>query len=276
MIFDDRHRFPAIGLCDPTSPIRVRVLQHAAPAPIDRDWLAARLAAAAAARASLPKSGITGYRPVHSENDSPPGLVVDRNEDTQVPKLYTAAWVPHLADLCAALMGGFPKNQDADLPGLPDSGACMDAGVAHGTRNNSIMWLVLRLSRELTRRPEYLYGLGDGMTLAGTAPQGPVTFSENGLRFEADVVHGQKTGFFFDQRDNRARVVWLATGTGCDVWAVGSRNNCAATRVGCKPWMGCPHLFSVLKNHAPRCDHCLSWQAVVWLSVLPDLTPGPL
>ncbi len=37
-------------------------------------------------------------------------------------------------------------------------------------------------------------------------------FSENGLRFEADVLRGQKTGFFFDQRDNRARVDKLAAG----------------------------------------------------------------
>jgi 23S rRNA (cytosine1962-C5)-methyltransferase len=37
-------------------------------------------------------------------------------------------------------------------------------------------------------------------------------FMENGLFFEADVIHGQKTGFYFDQRDNRRRVESLAMG----------------------------------------------------------------
>jgi 23S rRNA (cytosine1962-C5)-methyltransferase len=183
VIFDDYRRFMAIGLYDPDSPIRVRVLQHDEPAPIGRDWLQARLSAAAAWRATLPASGTTGYRLVHGENDGLPGLVVDRYEDTLVLKVYTAAWVPHLADLRAALAAICPSAR-----------------------------LVLRLSRELARRPEYLYGLTNGSILSGTPLEGPVAFSENGLRFEADVVQGQKTGFFFDQRDNRARVERLAAG----------------------------------------------------------------
>ena len=47
VIFDDRRRFLAIGLYDPASPIRVRILQHGSPEAIDGAWLAARLAAAA-------------------------------------------------------------------------------------------------------------------------------------------------------------------------------------------------------------------------------------
>ena len=65
---------------------------------------------------------------------------------------------------------------------------------------------VLRLSRELLQRPEFLYGLESGDVPAGPLPEGPIPFNENGLRFEADVLRGQKTGFFFDQRDNRVRV----------------------------------------------------------------------
>ncbi len=183
VIFDDRRRFLAIGLYDPTSPIRVRVLAHGAPATIDRAWLRDRLAEATAWRATLPESGTTGYRLVHGENDGLPGLVVDRYDATLVVKLYTPAWVPWLPELCAAL---------ADV--------CPAASV------------VLRLSRELLHRPEFLFGLENGSALAGTAPVAPVLFTENGLRFEADVLRGQKTGFFFDQRDNRARVGKLAAG----------------------------------------------------------------
>ena len=183
VIFDDRRRFLAIGLYDPTSPIRVRVLAHGAPETIDRAWLCAKLAAAAAWRATLPEGGTTGYRLVHGENDELPGLVIDRYDATLVVKLYSLAWVPWLPELRAAL--------DAVCPS-----ACV----------------VLRLSRELLQRPEFLYGLESGDVLAGPVPAGPVPFNENCLRFEADVLRGQKTGFFFDQRDNRARVEGLAAG----------------------------------------------------------------
>ena len=183
VIFDDRRRFLAIGLYDPTSPIRVRVLAHGAPATIDRAWLRDRLAEAVAWRATLPESGTTGYRLVHGENDGLPGLVVDRYDATLVVKLYSLAWVPWLSDLCAAL--------DEVCPA-----ACV----------------VLRLSRELAHRPEFLFGLENGSALVGAPPAAPVPFTENGLCFEADVLRGQKTGFFFDQRDNRARVGKLAAG----------------------------------------------------------------
>lgn len=184
VIFDDRRRFLAIGLYDPISPIRVRVLQHGAPATIDRAWLAERLRQAAALRAGLAAHATTGYRLAHGENDGLPGLVVDRYEDTLVAKLYTAAWIPWLADLRAAL-----------------------AEVCAPRR------LILRLSREAGKHTEFLYGLTDGAVLLGGAAETTVLFRENGLLFEADVLRGQKTGFFFDQRDNRARVRELAEGT---------------------------------------------------------------
>jgi 23S rRNA (cytosine1962-C5)-methyltransferase len=182
VIFDDYRRFLAIGLYDPGSPIRVRILQHATPAPIDRAWLRDRLAEAAAWRAALPEGGTTGYRLVHGENDGLPGLVIDRYDATLVVKLYTAAWLPWLPDLRAALDEACPARS-----------------------------IVLRLSRDVQRRPEFLFGLVDGVTIAGP-PVETVIFTENGLRFEADVTHGQKTGFFLDQRDNRARVERLASG----------------------------------------------------------------
>jgi 23S rRNA (cytosine1962-C5)-methyltransferase len=63
--------------------------------------------------------------------------------------------------------------------------------------------IVLRSSRNLN--------IPDGQILRGEA-NGPVPFVENGLQFEADVLHGQKTGFFLDQRENRAFVATLAGG----------------------------------------------------------------
>lgn len=230
VIFDDRRRFLALGLYDPTSPIRVRVLQHGAPATINRAFWRDRLAAAAALRAGLPESGTTGYRLVHGENDGLPGLVIDRYDDTLVLKLYTVAWLPHLADLRAALVESMARQiQDRETrPRLEASagspGLAEQPAEASSPKNYPNIYssdeapLILRLSREVARqivvgaRSPRPYGLADGMILAGSPPEGPVAFTENGLRFEADVLRGQKTGFFFDQRDNRARVERLAAG----------------------------------------------------------------
>lgn len=177
VIFDAKRRFLAIGLYDPASPIRVKILQHHDPAPINRDWFAAQFHAAAAIRAPLADDPqTTGYRLVHGENNRFPGLIIDRYADTLVLKLYTAAWLPHLRDLVAVLPDVQPFAR-----------------------------LILRLSRNIA--PDAARAnLNNGDTLIGVPPTGAITFTENGLRFAADVVHGHKTGFFFDQRDNRAQV----------------------------------------------------------------------
>ncbi|MFZ5916552.1 MAG: class I SAM-dependent rRNA methyltransferase [Chloroflexota bacterium] len=187
VVFDTRRRFLAVGLYDPHSAIRVRILQHGRPAVIDQDWFRGRLAAAALRRAPLLQRPLevatTGYRLVHGENDGLPGLVIDRYEQTCVLKLYTAAWMPHLKDVLSALAAVCPVER-----------------------------LVLRLSQTLPEHTQDLFGLSDGTVLDGPELDGPVMFLENGLRFEADPIRGQKTGFFLDQRDNRARVERLAYG----------------------------------------------------------------
>ena len=92
----------AIGLNDPASPIRVKILHHGKPTPIDADFWRGRVDAAMAIRAGLLAGGdTTGVRCVNGENDGFPGLVVDRYADVLVVKLYTAAWFAHLATLVA-------------------------------------------------------------------------------------------------------------------------------------------------------------------------------
>jgi 23S rRNA (cytosine1962-C5)-methyltransferase len=72
--------------------------------------------------------------------------------------------------------------------------------------------LVLRLSRNIQEVAKIKFNLTDGQTLRGDVPQASIVFLENSLRFEADVVRGQKTGFFLDQRENRRNVQDLARG----------------------------------------------------------------
>lgn len=196
VLFDDKRRFLAIGLWDPSSPIRVRVLHRGRPRPIDDAFWHEQLGAALARRAglaALAAQGVTtAYRAVHGENDGLPGLVIDRYDRTWVIRLDTAAWAPHLP----AVLDGL-QTLAADLPGA--------SGGAPWER------VVLRSSRQ-ARTGLVAIGLADGVMLAGDPPEGPIAFRENGLAFAADVVRGQKTGHFLDQRDNRARVGALAGG----------------------------------------------------------------
>ena len=180
VIFDNDRNFVAIGLWEPGSPIRIRVLHHGKPAQIDGAFWRSRLQAAADLRAAIGPD-TDGYRVVNGENDGFPGLVLDRYADTFVVKLYTPVWIPHLKAVVEAIAELFEPRA-----------------------------LVLRMARAMSGTP--LHGLTEGMALIGDAPMAPVMFRENGLLFEADVVHGQKTGHFLDQRDNRALVGSMAAG----------------------------------------------------------------
>ncbi|WKZ39710.1 MAG: class I SAM-dependent rRNA methyltransferase [Anaerolineales bacterium] len=183
VIFDNKRKFLAVGLYDPTSPIRVRVLQSRTPAVINADWFQHKLAAAAQLRAPLEAQHTNGYRLVHGENDGLPGLVLDRYADALVLKLYTPAWLPHLKEFCGAL---------ANI--------------------TSAQHVILRLSRSLQKQMDDGLTLRDGTPLTLLSPPKLILFQENGLTFESDPIHGQKTGFFLDQRENRARVEALSKG----------------------------------------------------------------
>jgi 23S rRNA (cytosine1962-C5)-methyltransferase len=183
VIFDGKRRFLGVGLYDPTSTIRVRVLQKIKPAAIDTNWFIEKIKTADAIRNPLTKQDTNGYRLVHGENDGLPGLVIDRYAETLVLKIYTPAWVPHLKDVLSAL-----------------------------EQTQSFNHLILRLSRLLNKQTDDLHGLTDGITLTAQTPEGLILFKENGITFECDPINGQKTGFFLDQRENRERVRELSKG----------------------------------------------------------------
>jgi len=180
VIYDRRDRFLGVGLYDPASPIRVRVVHAGAPVAIDRDWWLGRAREAAARRVGIFSDATTGARCINGESEGFPGLVADRYGDTLVAKLYSAVWLPRWAEIEGVLREVFTPRH-----------------------------LVLRLSRNLAAQAEAC-GIGEGF--CGEPGEEVVVFRENGLAFEAAVRHGQKTGFFLDQRDNRARVEALAAG----------------------------------------------------------------
>jgi 23S rRNA (cytosine1962-C5)-methyltransferase len=183
VIYDRRDCFLAVGLFDPDSPIRVRVLRAGKPLAIDPTWWSALLDQSLQRRQGLFDEQTTGFRWLNGESDGWPGLVLDRYEQTLVLKLYTAAWLPRFKEITALI-----------------------AGRLHPER------IVLRLSRNMQELAGKQFRKRDGEVVCGPPLDGPVVFQESGLRFEADVLRGQKTGFFLDQRENRRQVETLASG----------------------------------------------------------------
>lgn len=182
VVFDRDRKFVAVGLYDPDSPIRIKVLHRGRPRTVDRDFWAERLDAALAVRAPLRAAPDTdAYRLVHGENDGFPGLVLDQYAQVVVAKVYSRAWLPHLPVLTELV-----------------------------TERVAPAAMVLRASRNV--RTAFGPTWAEGAALLGTAPDRPVLFREHGLVMEADVITGQKTGYFLDQRDNRARLRTLTAG----------------------------------------------------------------
>ena len=183
VIFDRKDKFLAVGLFDADSPIRVRILHAGKPQTIGAAWWQSRLEQGLARRRDLFSADTTGYRLIYGESDGWPGLVLDRYDTTLVVKLYTAAWLQRLEEITPLMKEKIPCER-----------------------------IVLRLSRNIQAVAEKQFQLKDGQILFGTTPDGRVIFSENCVRFEADVLRGQKTGFFLDQRENRHEVETLAHG----------------------------------------------------------------
>ena len=183
VIYDRQDKFLAIGFFDPESPLRVRMIHVGKPVTIDRAFWARRLDETIVRRAGLFDERTDGYRCINGESEGWPGLVLDRYANTLVLKLYTAAWLPRLEEIVSVLREKIPHEH-----------------------------LVLRLSRNIQMTAEGKFRRTEGEVLSATKPPDVVIFREHGLRFEAEVRRGQKTGFFLDQRENRHRVETLARG----------------------------------------------------------------
>ena len=164
------------GYFNPKSLIAVRLLAEDCDVAVDRDFFSARLKRALALRDSLYDKPF--YRLLHAEGDGVPGLVIDRFDDTATVQIGTAGMEKQLDNILAALEAMVkPKTVilRADAP-----------------------------SRALEGLDSYVrVAKGQGARIA---------VQENGARYIADLAEGQKTGWYYDQRDNRAFIAALARG----------------------------------------------------------------
>jgi len=181
VIYDKRDRFMAVGMYEAESPIRLRILHVGKPATINRDWWLEKARACLAKReGAIFNPNTDGARMIQGESEGFPGLVADRYADTLVVKIYATSWLARWEEIEGVLREVFAPK-----------------------------FLVLRMSRNVIAYTQK-YGIAEGF--CGELGEEIVVFSENGLRFESAVLKGQKTGFFLDQRNNRARVETLAKG----------------------------------------------------------------
>lgn len=169
-----------LGTWNGLNSIRVRMLERDANRLIDASYFAERFAELEAwKRSHLPKN-TNGYRLVHAEADGMPGLIVDRYADVFVFQIHTAGMDRFRGEIVDALLDAFkPKAivERSDIDARNREGLVpLPVKIHHGAVNE------------------------------------PVAFQEYGLTFFADVINGQKTGFFLDQREARHLVGSLSKG----------------------------------------------------------------
>jgi len=162
---------------NPRTLISARVLAFKPDVAIDEVFVAGKLRAALKLRERLVDRPY--YRLVHAEADGLPGLIADRFDDTCVIQPNTA---------------GMNALVDAIAAALRDA-----AGIS-----------TVILRGDSSARA--LEGLEDEVRCVVGSASSPVKVEENGVTFFADLLSGQKTGWFFDQRDNHAFMASLARG----------------------------------------------------------------
>ena len=172
-------RFLAGGYVNPRTPIAVRVLTLEGEA-IDAALVRRRLDEALALRQATLPAGLDAYRVLNGEGDRLPGVVVDRYGEFLVCQFLTAG----AARLAPAVVEGLGER-------LAPRG-------------------IFERSEGAVRTEEGLPGVRG--VLAGEEPPARLRITEDGACYLVDVLHGQKTGFFLDQRESRARVRALAAG----------------------------------------------------------------
>jgi 23S rRNA (cytosine1962-C5)-methyltransferase len=179
---DEQDSLIGVGTYSAKSSIAVRLFAFAEEPVIDRAWFVNAFRAAQERRDTLgigPDAGTTGYRLVFGESDGVPGLIVDRYGDVLVVQSSTAGMDALLDAAVSALEVVFAPSAIVERSDIP-----------------------VRKEEALKERVR---------TVIGEAPE-TVPFAERGMKFSADVLGGQKTGFYLDQRDLRAAIERFSAG----------------------------------------------------------------
>lgn len=169
-----------IGMINPMNSIRVRMITRETDVDIDSDFFAKRLKELEKQKKPHLPPKTDGYRICHADADGLPGLIVDKYADAIVFQIHTA---------------GMEKLRDEAIEGIKK--AFKPKILAERSDTDS------RTQENLKKtEPAVLTGKLDEL----------VQFEENGIPFYVDILGGQKTGFFLDQRNTRMKVMELSEG----------------------------------------------------------------
>ncbi|MBZ0273478.1 class I SAM-dependent rRNA methyltransferase [bacterium] len=178
-VFSSRGEFLARGAYNPRSQIRVRVFTFN-DEPVDVDFFARVIGDAARWKRALLPEDTNAYRVCFSEGDGLPGVIIDDYAGHVVLQLQTAGADRRREDIVSAIERELSPRVVYERS---DSGFRLDEGLERQSG-----------------------------TLAGDAPDDIVPIRERGLHYFVDIQHGQKTGFYLDQRDARRLVERIAEG----------------------------------------------------------------
>ncbi|MFV0595112.1 class I SAM-dependent rRNA methyltransferase [Shewanella sp.] len=161
------------GAWSPESQIQVRIWTFDREEEIDREFFKRRILRAQAGRDDLIREqGLTGYRLIAAESDGLPGITIDKYANVLVCQLLSMGadvWRDTIVDVLAELYPDCAIYERSDVDSRKKEGLASTMGLLHGT-----------------------------------LPEMPVIIEENGIKIAVDVTKGHKTGFYLDQRDNRA------------------------------------------------------------------------
>ncbi len=158
------------GYYSPNNPISLRICSTNAGEEINSNWAVRNMSLALKVRSHFLLSNTNGYRLFNGEGDQLPGLVCDIYGEHAVIKL---------------------DGKSAE--GFWD----VDAIAKWITENCKVKSVIQNFRNKEHQKTK---------VIIGKEPKGPIPFLENGVQFTADILKGQKTGFFLDQRDNRLRI----------------------------------------------------------------------
>lgn len=172
----------AIGLYDPDSPIRIKILSTQNGDRIDQNWFDHSIKKALDKRRQLLLTDTNAYRLVFGENDGMPSLICDIYDTVAVLKIYSRMWFPYLDLIKESLIKGLSPSS-----------------------------IILRYARKVEQALTEDQS-AEGSLLYGQLDNPEIQFREHGVHFLANVIKGHKTGFFLDHRHNRLSIQKMAKG----------------------------------------------------------------
>ena len=188
-VFTQKGRWQGVGLFNSHSLIRVRILSRNTNDRIDEEFFRRRIRYAVAYRQQVMGEDLANCRLIFGESDGFPGLTVDRFGDVLVTEV-----------LCL----GMEQRKDMLYRLLREELASLGVAVR----------VIYERSESLLRKKEGMECCKGVYPAPGleSEPSGHVSIRENGILYDVDYINGQKTGFFLDQKYNRAAAARLAPG----------------------------------------------------------------